>query len=264
MRIFLFLLLVLPPFSVGSYVSESERLQLRDIVKDMFYHAYNGYMRHAFPRDELKPISCGGEDTIGKYSLTLIDTLDTLVVMGNYTEFEKSVNWIIDNLSFDINLPVSVFETNIRVLGGLLSAHLAATRVIPGYNGGLLDLATDIAERLLPAFDTPTGIPYGTVNLRYGVPEGETPVTCTASSGTFSIEFGTLSRLTGRPEFERAAKRAVRGLWERRSSLGLLGNHIDITSGEWTHKDSGIGSGMDSFFRIPVEGCYLFPGSRVP
>ena len=53
------------------------------------------------------------------------------------------------------------------------------------------------ADRLLPAFDTPTGMPYGTVNLRTGVPEGETPITCTAGVGTYIVEFGTLSRLTG-------------------------------------------------------------------
>ena len=59
-------------------------------------------------------------------------------------------------------------------------------------------LAEDAAKRLLPAFDTPTGMPYGTVNLRNGVPNGETPVTSTAGVGTVVIEFGALSRLTGK------------------------------------------------------------------
>lgn len=63
-------------------------------------------------------------------------------------------------------------------------------------------MAEDVARRLLPAFDTPTGMPYGTVNLRTGVPEGETTVTCTAGVGTFILEFGTLSRLTGDSIFE--------------------------------------------------------------
>eukprot|EP00026_Physarum_polycephalum_P005039 Phypoly_transcript_05065.p1 GENE.Phypoly_transcript_05065~~Phypoly_transcript_05065.p1 ORF type:complete len:337 (+),score=28.38 Phypoly_transcript_05065:86-1096(+) len=239
-------------------VDAAERLRLRDMVKDMFYHAYDSYMLHAFPKDELKPISCGGEDTLGGYSLTLIDALDTLVVMGNHSEFEKAVKWISGHLNFNINLPVSVFETSIRILGGLLSAHLAASRIIENYDGELLDMALDVGERLLPAFDTPTGLPYGTVNLRHGVPRGETTVTCTASCGTFSIEFGTLSRLTGRPEFERAAKRAVQGIWARRSPLNLLGNHIDIVSGEWTHKDSGIGSGVDSYFEYLLKAAIFF------
>jgi ER degradation enhancer, mannosidase alpha-like 2 len=63
----------------------------------------------------------------------------------------------------------------------------------------------DVAKRLLPAFDTKTGMPYGTVNLRYGVPVGETTVTCTACIGTFIVEFGALSRLTGDPIYEEVA-----------------------------------------------------------
>lgn len=100
---------------------------------------------------------------------------------------------------FDEDMNVSVFETNIRVVGGLLSAHLLAKKagmeLEPGWpcNGPLLRLAEDAAKRLLPAFNSSTGMPYGTVNLRYGVPQDETPVTCTAGVGTFILEFGVLS-----------------------------------------------------------------------
>lgn len=38
---------------------------IRDLVKGMFYHAYDNYMLHAFPMDELRPASCGGEDSLG-------------------------------------------------------------------------------------------------------------------------------------------------------------------------------------------------------
>lgn len=72
------------------------------------------------------------------------------------------------------------------------------------------------------AFDTATGMPYGTINLRHGVPKGETTVTCTAGIGTFIVEFGTLSRLTGDPVFEKVAMRALRALWDSRSELGLV------------------------------------------
>ena len=75
--------------------------------------------------------------------------------------------------------------------------------------GPLLDLARDVAERLLPAFNTTTGMPYGSVNLRHGVSKGETPVTCTAGVGTFIVEFGALSRLTGDTRFEDAALKAL-------------------------------------------------------
>lgn len=86
----------------------------------------------------------------------------------------------------------------------LIFVSRATTELEVGWpcNGPLLRMAEDVARRLLPAFDTPTGMPYGTVNLRSGVPEGETTVTCTAGVGTFILEFGTLSRLTGDFIFE--------------------------------------------------------------
>jgi len=79
-----------------------------------------------------------------------------------------------------------------------------------------------IVINLFPAFNTSTGMAYGTVNLLYGVPNGETPVTCTAGIGTFIVEFGTLSRLTGDPIFEQTALQALNGLWKSRSSIGLV------------------------------------------
>ena len=105
--------------------------------------------------------------------MTLIDALDTLAIMGNYTEFRRVYDLLAERESFDANINVSVFETNIRIVGGLLSAHLMARKAgVPledGWpcSGPLLRLAEDVGTRLLPAFDTPTGMPYGTVNLRW-------------------------------------------------------------------------------------------------
>lgn len=97
--------------------------------------------------------------------------------------------------------------------------------------GPLLDLAERFAQKLLPAFNTETGMPYGTVNLKYGVNRYETPVTCTAGVGTFILEFGTLSRLTGNPHYERVALTALNALWKARSSIDLVGNHINVQTG---------------------------------
>ncbi|EDQ86875.1 uncharacterized protein MONBRDRAFT_33664 [Monosiga brevicollis MX1] len=139
------------------------RLQRREEVRQMFYHGFDNYMEHAFPHDELQPLSCTGRDTWGPYSLTLIDSLDTLHVLGNASAFEAGLRVTIRDLNFDIDKNVSVFETTIRMLGGLLSAHLVAADLkaqdqLQGpYHQELLDLATDLGDRLLPAFDTPTG-----------------------------------------------------------------------------------------------------------
>ena len=71
-------------------VSMAESQALREEVRDAFVHTYDSYMRNAFPKDELLPLSCEGKDTLGSYALTLVDSLDTLAVLGNWTEFGKS------------------------------------------------------------------------------------------------------------------------------------------------------------------------------
>ncbi|XP_044728045.1 ER degradation-enhancing alpha-mannosidase-like protein 2 [Chrysoperla carnea] len=261
--IWIFVIFFYPLYGIRHY-DKKDLLALREEVREMFQHAYDSYLKYAYPYDELRPLSCDGVDTWGSYSLTLIDALDTLAVMGNHTEFQRVVNILTTNANFDANINVSVFETNIRIIGGLLSAHLlshrAGVELEPGWpcNGPLLRLAEDVARRLIVAFDTKTHMPYGTVNLRYGVPIGETTVTCTAGVGTFILEFGTLSRLTGDPVFEEVAMNALYALHNHRSSIGLLGNHIDIATGRWTAQDAGIGAGVDSYYEYLVKGSILF------
>ncbi|KAL6997223.1 Alpha-mannosidase I mns5 [Sarracenia purpurea var. burkii] len=91
--------------------------------------------------------------------------------MGNDTEFERGVLWLSENLTFDVDARINLFECNIRVLGGLVSAHILATdstnRLVQGnYKNQLLILADDLGRRFLPAFDTPTGLPYAWINLK--------------------------------------------------------------------------------------------------
>ncbi|CAH8513272.1 unnamed protein product [Schistosoma turkestanicum] len=185
--------------------------------------------------------------------------------MDNASEFRRAARALLDHLDSEKNINASVFETNIRVVGGLISAHLLSRRagfeVEPSWpcSGALLRQAELFANKLLPAFNTPTGMPYGTVNFQLGgVPNGETPVTCVAGIGTFILEFGTLSRLTGDPRYEAAAMRALKAMWKYRSSIGLLGNHIDVITGSWTARDATIGSGVDSYFEYLVKGAALF------
>ncbi|CAH1160168.1 unnamed protein product [Phaedon cochleariae] len=261
-RLLLFMIIFHLSSALRTYTKE-DLVKLREEVREMFYHAYNSYLKYAYPYDELRPLSCDGMDTYGSYSLTLIDALDTLAIMGNYSEFQRVVDILSTKTDFDANINVSVFETNIRIIGGLLSAHLMSNKVgmklEPGWpcNGPLLRLAEDVAKRLVAAFDTKTGMPYGTVNLHSGVPKGETTVTCTAGVGTFIVEFGALSRLTGDPLYEEVAMNALYSLFNHKSQLGLYGNHIDIDSGRWTAQDAGIGSGVDSFFEYLVKGSIL-------
>jgi len=110
-------------------ISKEEQLFYREHVRTMFYHGYNNYLQHAFPAAELRPIACDGGlfDLVKIPFVTLIDALDTLVIVGDYDEFRRAVTLLVGHLTtFDYDVNVSVFETTIRVLGGLLSAHLLA------------------------------------------------------------------------------------------------------------------------------------------
>ncbi|XP_027859255.1 ER degradation-enhancing alpha-mannosidase-like protein 1 [Xiphophorus couchianus] len=257
------------------------RVKMKDMAKEMFYFGYENYMKYAFPEDELNPIDCEGRgpdvmnpsnininDVLGNYSLTLIDTLDTLLVLGNVTEFQRAVKLVIDTVSFDKNSTVQVFEANIRILGSLISAHILLTDSkhpfgevgFKDYDNELLHLAHDLAVRLLPAFEnTSTGIPYARVNLKTGVPQDSINETCTAGAGSLLVEFGILSRLIGDSTFEWVARRAVRALWNLRSNeTGLLGNVINIQTGQWVGKQSGLGAGMDSFYEYLLKSYILF------
>ncbi|KAL3105642.1 hypothetical protein niasHT_029058 [Heterodera trifolii] len=135
--------------------------------------------------DELDPIHCIGRgpdyENPANWNINDIDSLNTLVVMRNKTMFHNAVNFIIDTVSFDKNVTVQVFEVTIRVIGSWLSAHLILTNEnpfhgdfsMPTYNGELLELAHDMANRLLPAFEgTETGLPFPRVNLLHGVLPG--------------------------------------------------------------------------------------------
>ncbi|XP_071122942.1 ER degradation-enhancing alpha-mannosidase-like protein 1 isoform X2 [Mytilus edulis] len=262
------------------YFNESERIELLQAARDMFHFGYDNYMKYAYPEDELDPIDCEGRghdhdnpsnininDALGDYMLSLVDTLDTLAIMGNSTEFKNAVQIVIDNLVFKSNT-VQVFEVTIRMLGALLSAHLIITdpeqpfgnMSIPGYDNELLTLANDLGTRLLPAFEnTKTGIPYPRVNLENGVPVDCVNTTCTSGAGTLVLEFAVLSRLLGDPIYESYARRAVRNLWQLKSNVtGLLGSVLNIQTGEWTGEMSGLGAGHDSFYEYLLKSYILF------
>ncbi|RXM98419.1 ER degradation-enhancing alpha-mannosidase-like protein 3 [Acipenser ruthenus] len=131
---------------------------------------------------------------------------------------------------------------------GLLGAHVMATMLqqrqerMQWYKNELLAMATDLGHRLLPAFNTTSGLPYPRVNLRYGVLNplsrtGTESNTCTACAGTMILEFAALSRLSGEPVFEGHARRALDVLWEKRQrGSDLVGTVINIHNGDWVRR----------------------------
>jgi len=278
-------------------MSSDRKAELRALAKETFYHAFDTYMRKqslsgdsqsspraemavmvlgvGFPLDEVRPLSCQAvghdyddldntevNDVNGDYALQLVDSLAALAVLGDRDRFDVSVRQAIASVHFDRDVTVQVFEVTIRMLGGLLAAHQIATDTtrsffLPWYNNELLALAADLGARLLPAFATPTGLPLARVNLQRGIARSDNTETCAAGAGSLVLEFAVLSRLTGNPAFELAARRAFFAVWNRRSDLNLVGNTIDAVTGQWRHAVGGIGAGIDSFYEYAAKAYVL-------
>jgi mannosidase alpha-like ER degradation enhancer 2 len=220
-------------------------------VREEFLHAWNAYKRYAWGYDELRPLSKSGRNWhAASLRMTPVDALDTMILMGLRTEADQTRAYIAANLSFDHDFFVKNFEITIRLLGGLLSGYQLSG------DQRLLALADELGTRLLPAFESKTGMPYMYVNLKTGAVRGA--VSNPAEIGTLLIEFGALSRFTGKPVYYDKAKRALVELFKRRSPLGLVGSAIDVETGEWTRATSHIGGGIDSYYEYLLKGWLLF------
>jgi ER degradation enhancer, mannosidase alpha-like 2 len=252
-----FLLAVFVAFAThgcGKSRQEKNAQTLAARVRTEFLHAWNSYERYAWGHDALRPLSKTAHDWYGQSLLmTPVDALDTLVVMHLDAQAAKARSLIVSDLSFDRDIYVKNFEITIRLLGGLLSGYQLTG------DKRLLNLAEDLGNRLLPGFNSPTGLPYVYVNLRTGETRGA--VTNPAETGTLLLEFGTLSKLTSRPVFFEKAKRALVETFKRRSQLGLVGQSINVETGAWTNTDSHISGGIDSYYEY-LWKCWLLFGDK--
>jgi mannosidase alpha-like ER degradation enhancer 2 len=235
----------------AAYSQRVNKATLSAEVRSEFLHAWNGYKKYAWGHDDLKPLSKTHHDWYTQPLLmTPVDALDTMILMGFRKEADDTREYIVKNLSFDKDISVQNFEITIRLLGGLLSSYQMTG------DKRLLNLAEDLGNRLLPVFESPTGIPYRYVNLKTGKVRGE--VTNPAESGTLLIEFGTLSKLTRRPVFYDKAKRALVETYKRRSPIGLIGTRINVETGKWTNTDSHISAEIDSYYEYLLKCWLLF------
>jgi glycosyl hydrolase family 47 len=220
-------------------------------VRQAFLHAWGGYRRYAWGHDDLNPVSRTPHDWYGvPLLMTPVDAYDTMLLMGLDAEAAETKRLILEQLSFEHNISVQVFEVTIRLLGGLISAYQADG------DRGFLRLAIDLADRLLPAFESPTGMPYRYVNLRTGVTRDS--ASNPAEIGTLMLEFGSLSKITGNPVYYSKAKRAVEEVFRRRSRIGLVGSTIDVRTGEWQDTRSHVGGYIDSYYEYLLKSWLLF------
>src|SRR5437016_7266715 len=252
-----FLLAVFVAFAThgcGKSRQEKNAQTLAARVRTEFLQAWNNYERYAWGHDTLRPLSKTPHDWYGQSLLmTPVDALDTLILMKLDAEAGKAKALIVNELSFDRGTYVKNFEITIRLLGGLLSSYQLTG------DKRLLQLAEDLGNRLLPAFNSPTGLPYVYVNLHTG--HARDPATNPAETGTLLLEFGTLSKLTGKPIFYEKAKRALVETYKRRSPLGLVGQNINAETGAWTDNDSHISGGIDSYYEY-LWKCWLLFGDK--
>jgi len=227
---------------------------LGEDVRREFQWAWRNYRKLAWGKDEINPASgtarsffADGHDM----GLSLVEGLDTLWLMGLDAEFEEGVEWVKTRLDVDIDADVQVFETNIRMVGGLVSAHLACGDPV------LLAKARDLADRLLKAFDaSPFGLPHRFVNLKTGAVSD--PETNLAEIGSYSSEFGTLGRLVGDPRYYDAAKRAMRHAIGKRSPIGLMAANIHAVTGAFISRNASIDIYADSFYEYLWDAWDLF------
>ncbi|MET9625982.1 glycoside hydrolase family 47 protein [Lentzea sp. NPDC006480] len=235
-----------PPPGGWRAVAEDVRSEVR--------WAWRSYVDRAFGHDQIKPVSGGSEEFFvpgHPMGLTIVEALDTLWLMELDAEFAEGVRWVKSHLSFDVDASFQVFETNIRMLGGLLSAYHVSG------DGALLALARDLGDRLLLAFTkSPTGIPYRYVNLRTGAVSS--PETNLAETGTYITEFGSLSKWTGDRKYYNAAKKAFKYTFDRRTSLGLLPWDVHAETGAWRNRLATIGPPADSYYEYLWDGWHLF------
>ncbi|XP_012861523.2 endoplasmic reticulum mannosyl-oligosaccharide 1,2-alpha-mannosidase-like [Echinops telfairi] len=229
----------------GKPASPTER---RAAVVKAFSHAWKGYREFAWGHDELRPASRSFNEVFG-VGLTLIDALDTMWIMGLQAEFAEAKKWVLEQLNFQNNENVNLFECTIRVLGGLLSAYNLSGDSL------FLEKAEDLGARLLPAFQTHSKLPYSHVNLASGEGRSTYMESSVAQVGSIQLEFRELSRLTGKEKFQEAVDEVMQHIHSLPGKKdGLVPTNIDLLSGFFTSQGSfTVGANVDSYYEYLLK-----------
>ncbi|EDV24520.1 uncharacterized protein TRIADDRAFT_25880 [Trichoplax adhaerens] len=222
----------------------------------MMKFAWDGYVKYAWGQNELSPNSLRGHfaNIFGSYNTgaTIVDALDTLYIMDMKEEFKMASDWVKNKLDFN-QVFASVFETNIRFLGGLLSAYALTNDEV------FKTKAKDLGDRLAKAFNSRTGIPYGRINIGSGAASSGSSAVL-AEIGTVHLEFAYLTRITGDKSYLDKVQNLRKHLNKITKPNGLYPNYIDISSGNWISQSVSIGAMGDSFYEYLIKSWYLSGG----
>ena len=229
-------------------------------VKEAFQHSWQGYKDFAWLDDELAPVTAGHRQTFGRWAATLVDSLDTLWLMGMTDDFEEAVK-AIEDIDFRTteHLPINVFETTIRYLGGLLGAYDVSNARYPT----LLTKAIEAADMLYGAFDTPNRMPITRWSkISVEVASGETMI---AELGSLSLEFTRLSQLTGDMRYYDAISRITDCISSQQMNTklpGLLPQIVNARECDFSQNPSfTLGAISDSAYEYMVKEHQLLKGS---
>ncbi|KAK7331361.1 hypothetical protein VNO77_25584 [Canavalia gladiata] len=233
-------------------------------VKEAFVHAWSGYKKFAMGYDELMPLSSQGIDGLGGLGATVVDALDTAMIMGLDEVVAEAGSWVKEHLSERINEKgqVNLFETTIRVLGGLLSAYslsggekgMNLTRAGPK-PAVYLETAKNLADRLLSAFTaSPTAIPFSDVVLHdksaRPAPGG---LSSTSEVSTLQLEFNYLSSVSGDQKYGLQAMKVMEHMKTLPKIEGLVPIYISPHSGEFSGENIRLGSRGDSYYEYLIK-----------
>ncbi|XP_016016363.1 mannosyl-oligosaccharide 1,2-alpha-mannosidase IB isoform X2 [Rousettus aegyptiacus] len=256
----------LPPVSIpkligisGGDPEDTDIRKKRDKIKEMMKYAWDNYRLYGWGHNELRPIAKKGHSTnifgSSQMGATIVDALDTLYIMGLHDEFRDGQKWVEDNLDFSVNSEVSVFEVNIRFIGGLLAAYYLSEEEIFKVK------AVQLAEKLLPAFNTPTGIPWAMVNLKSGVGRNwgwaSAGSSILAEFGTLHMEFVHLSYLTGDPVYYKKVMHIRKLLQKMDRPNGLYPNYLNPRTGRWGQYHTSVGGLGDSFYEYLLKAWLM-------
>ncbi|EDO38861.1 predicted protein [Nematostella vectensis] len=229
------------------------------VVLQMMKHAWNGYVTYAWGSNELRPISHTGHSASifgrGSMGATVVDALSTLKLMGMNEEFERGRKWVAQNLNFNQASDISVFEMTIRFLGGLLSAYALSGEEVFKVK------AKELGDKLLPAFNTPTGIPWAMVNLASGSGHnwGWASGGCSilAEFGTLHLEFVYLSHITGNQVYAKKVHRVREVVDQVQKPNGLYPNYLNPRTGVWGSQHVSLGALGDSFYEYLLKSWIM-------
>jgi len=235
----------------GGEASDSQSRARRKYVKGMMKHAWDGYAVHAWGKNEVRPVSkSGNSGTVFGASdtgATIVDSMDTLFIMGMKQEYLRGKQWIAANLNLtQIEEEVNVFEINIRYVGGLLSLFALTGDEL------FKNKAVEIVDKLLPAFDTPTGIPHGKVNMQTGMSQ-ERKMSILSEFGTLHMEFSYLSDITGNTLYKAKVEAIRNYLYKKNLPKNLYPNFLHPMTGQWGQDHSSVGALGDSFYEYLLK-----------